>query len=70
MKLRIKRRHLNYGRLYNHQLAIVLEAAFEEFRSNFSEQGASIAESIDSLQDLGASYRHFKKFALRFAKAH
>ncbi|MFZ3003524.1 MAG: hypothetical protein WA071_24630 [Undibacterium umbellatum] len=70
MKMRIKRRHLNFGRMYNHQLATVLEAAFEEFKSNFSEQGASITESIDSLQDLGASYRHFKKFALRFAKAH
>ncbi len=70
MKLRTKRRHLNYGRFYNHQLATVLEAAFAEFKTNFTEQGASINDSIDALQDLGSSYRHFKKFALRFAKAH
>lgn len=67
MKLRTKRRHLNYGRLYNHQLAVVLEAAFAEFKANFSEQGDSLNESLDALQQLGASYRHFKKFALRFA---
>lgn len=66
MKLRIKRRHLNYGRLYNHQLATVLEAAFADFKASFSEQG-SLHESMDTLQQLGASYRHFKKFALRFA---
>jgi hypothetical protein len=68
MKLRTKRRHLNYGRIYNHQLAVVLESAYEEFKASFSEQGASITESLESLQELGASYRQFKKFALRFAK--
>ncbi|MBI3285323.1 MAG: hypothetical protein HYZ65_10825 [Burkholderiales bacterium] len=67
MKLRIKRRHLNYGRLYNHQLAVVLEAAFAEFKENFAQQGGALTETQDALQQLGASYRHFKKFALRFA---
>ncbi|MEB0014731.1 MULTISPECIES: hypothetical protein [Oxalobacteraceae] len=70
MKLRTKRRHYNYSRLVNHQLATVLESAFEEFRLNFSEEGQSLTESLDALQKLGASYRHFKKFALRFAASH
>lgn len=70
MKLRTKRRHLNYGRLYNHQLATVLEAAFTEFKNNFAEQGASVLGSGDALQELSASYRHFKKFAFRLARAH
>jgi len=67
MKLRTKRRLMNYGRLYNFQLATVLEAAFEEFRANFSQEGESIAESMEAIQKLGHSYHHFKKFALRFA---
>jgi hypothetical protein len=67
MKLRTKRRAMNYARLYNYQLATVLEAAFEDFRVNFTKEGESLSESLDSLQKLGASYRHFKKFALRFA---
>jgi hypothetical protein len=35
MKLRQRRRLMNYGRLYNHQLATVLEAAYEEFKAEF-----------------------------------
>lgn len=66
MKLRTKRRLLNYGRLYNHQLATVLEAAFEEFRASFAEQGYSLNESVDALQRLGSSYRHFRRFAVRY----
>ncbi|MBC3933007.1 hypothetical protein [Undibacterium curvum] len=67
MKLRTKRRLMNYGRLYNHQLASVLEAAFEEFRASFVQEGESIAESAEAIEHLSASYRHFKKFSLRFA---
>lgn len=66
MKLRNKRRLLNYSRIYNHQLATVLQAAFEEFRSSFAEQGYSLNDSVDALQKLGGSYRHFKRFAVRY----
>jgi len=66
MKLRTKRRLLNYGRLYNYQLATVLEAAFQDFKANFTKEGESVAESLDALEKLGNSYRYFKKFALRF----
>lgn len=69
MKLRTKRRALNYSRLYNQQLATVLEAAYEDFRVSFAKDGESLSESLDSLQKLGASYRHFRKFALRFSFA-
>ncbi|MDE2429097.1 MAG: hypothetical protein KGM99_10235 [Burkholderiales bacterium] len=67
MKLRTKRRHLNYGRLYNHQLSVVLEAAYAEFKKDFVAQGDSLSDSLEALDQLGASYRHFKKFALRLA---
>ncbi|MFZ6847824.1 hypothetical protein [Undibacterium sp. RuRC25W] len=70
MKLRTKRRLMNYGRIYNHQLSVVLEAAFEEFRANFTKEGESLEQSLEALHKLGASYRHFKKFSLRFAISH
>ncbi len=69
MKMRTKRRHLNYRSLYNYQLSLVLQAAFEEFKANFDEQGGSLNNSLESVQQLGESYRHFKKFAMRFAIA-
>jgi hypothetical protein len=69
MKMRTKRRHLNYRCLYNYQLSLVLEEAFAEFKANFNEQGGSLSNATDSVQQLGESYRHFKKFAMRYAIA-
>ncbi len=69
MKMRTKRRHLNYRSLYNHQLSLVLEAAFAEFKENFNAQGGSLNSAAESVQQLAESYRHFKKFAMRFAIA-
>ena len=66
MKMRTKRRHHNYRCVYNHQLSLVLEAAFAEFKENFAEQGESLNSTFDSVMQLGESYRHFKKFAMRF----
>ncbi|MBC3869823.1 MULTISPECIES: hypothetical protein [Undibacterium] len=66
MKLRTKRRLLNYGRLYNYQLATVLNAAFEEFKADFIQEGESVSDSQEALKKLGNSYRYFKKFSLRF----
>lgn len=70
MTMRTKRRQLNYRCLYNYRLSLVLEAAFEDFKKNFNAQGSSLNESSDSVQQLAESYRHFKKFAMRFAIAH
>ncbi|MFZ6751559.1 hypothetical protein [Undibacterium sp. Ren11W] len=70
MKMRTKRRHHNYRCVYNHQLSLVLEAAFAEFKENFAEQGGSLNSSFDSVMQLGDSYRHFKKYAMRFVVAH
>ena len=70
MKMRTKRRHLNYRCLYNYQLSLVLEAAFADFKENFNAQDGSLHDSSDSVQHLAESYRHFKKFAMRFAIAH
>ncbi len=69
MKMRTKRRHLNYRSTYNYQLSLVLEAAFAEFKENFAEQGSSLNSSFDSVMQLSESYRHFKKFAMRFVIA-
>jgi hypothetical protein len=69
MKMRTKRRHYNYRCIYNHQLSLVLEAAFAEFKENFAEQGGSLNSAFDSVMQLGESYRHFKKFAMRFVIA-
>jgi hypothetical protein len=66
MKMRTKRRHHNYRSIYNHQLSLVLEAAFAEFKENFAQQGDSLSNSSESVIQLGESYRHFKKFAMRF----
>ena len=70
MKLRTKRRLLNYGRLYNYQLATVLNAAFEEFKADFIQEGESVSDSQEALKKLGNSYRYFKKFSLRFVITH
>ena len=70
MKMRTKRRHLNYRSLYNYQLSLVLEAAFADFKENFNAQGGSLHDSSESVLQLAESYRHFKKFAMRFAIAH
>jgi hypothetical protein len=70
MKMRTKRRHLNYRCLYNYQLSLVLEAAFADFKENFNAQGCSFHDAAESVQQLAESYRHFKKFAMRFAIAH
>ncbi len=69
MKMRTKRRHHNYRSIYNHQLSLVLEAAFAEFKESFAQQGGSMSSSFDSVMQLGDSYRHFKKFAMRFVVA-
>lgn len=69
MKMRTKRRHLNYCCIYNHQVALVLEAAFEQFKADFAKQGGSLNDTAESLQHLGESYRFFKKFAMRFVIA-
>ena len=69
MKMRTKRRHLNFRCLYNHQLSLVLEAAFADFKENFNERGGSLNNSLESVQQLGESYRHFKKFAMKYAIA-
>ena len=70
MTMRTKRRQLNYRCLYNYRLSLVLEAAFEDFKKNFNAQGGSLNEASDSVQQLAESYRHFKKFAMRFAISH
>ena len=70
MKMRTKRRHHNYRCLYNYQLSLVLEAAFEDFKKNFDAQGGSLHDASESVQQLAESYRHFKKFAMRFAIEH
>lgn len=70
MNMRTKRRHQNYRGLYNYQLSLVLEAAFADFKENFNAQGGSLHDAAESVQQLAESYRHFKKFAMRFAIAH
>lgn len=69
MKMRTNRRHHNYRCIYNHQVALVLEAAFAEFKADFAKQGGSLNDTTESLQQLGESYRFFKKFAMRFVIA-
>ncbi|MBR7782547.1 hypothetical protein [Undibacterium luofuense] len=66
MKLRQRRRLMNYGRLYNHQLATVLEAAYEEFKAEFLKDGGNLDAATPAFQKLGQSYRAFRKFVFRF----